>query len=520
MVRKLLLVLHTVRYLKLKQVRYQLWYRLKKAGKLEEYDSKFSRQRLTALQFSLLPPVYKAVLNEAENRFVFLNIEEDFPEQINWNFRQHGKLWNYNLQYANYLLQQDVSYTKKKEWLFSLYEWLEDGRLPLEPYPVSLRSINVIRLLVQENDRDDTVLKHLHAELDFLSNRLEFHLLGNHLLENLFALLMGGVFFGEQKWMDKAQKLLVQQLDEQVLPDGAHFELSPMYHQIILFRLLELIDWYTKWKNKEVDFESFLRDKAAKMLSWLKQISFSNGDIPHFNDSAEGIAYGTGWLLHYGAIVGIAPEDGLPLKESGYRCFNIGNYECRVDVAPIGAAYQPGHAHADALSFVLYIDGKPFLAELGTSTYQIGNKRNEERSTQAHNTVVVNNQNQSELWGGFRVGKRARVDILQDGSDCLAAQHDGYKSLGMLHRRSFRFNQNEIIVEDKTEGRNDREAIAYFYIHPSVGNSVTDQVLHFQNAAGIEKVPYRLADGYNRYRQGTCYKVTFKEHLITVLRTR
>lgn len=444
-----------------------------------------------------------------------MNIEENFSEEVNWNFQQHGKLWNYNLQYANYLLQQDVSYAKRKEWLLSLYEWLQKGKLPLEPYPVSLRSINVIRMLVQEKDQDDTILKRLHAEFEFLNNRLEFHLLGNHLLENLFALMMGGAFFGEKKWIGKAQKLLVQQLDEQILADGGHFELSPMYHQIILFRLLELIDWYTKWKNKEADFEDFLRDKAAKMLSWLKQISFGNGDIPYFNDSAEGIAYATGWLLRYGAIAGVTPEDDLTLRESGYRVFNIGNYECRVDVASIGASYQPGHAHADALSFVLYIDNNPFLVEEGTSTYQTGNKRNEERSTLAHNTVIVNNQNQSEVWGGFRVGRRAQVKVITDGAGRLVAQHNGYNSSGIVHQRSFEFRDKEIIIKDHVNEADNVEIVAVFHFHPDVDNACIEQVLKFNGATGIEQTSYELADGYNRYKQAICYKVRFNRQLET-----
>src|SRR5690606_30098391 len=119
------------------------------------------------------------------------------------------------------------------------------------------------------------------------------------LLENAFALMMGGGFFSNKDWIRQGQDILKKELEEQILSDGAHFELSPMYHQIIFFRLLELIDWYSDVSVKDGDFEGYLKSKAVLMLSWLKNISFKNGDIPHFNDSAEGIAYSTNWLIDY-----------------------------------------------------------------------------------------------------------------------------------------------------------------------------------------------------------------------------
>src|SRR5690606_7259867 len=112
-------------------------------------------------------------------------------------------------------------------------------KLPLEPYPASLRIMNVIRFLQEGNVREPKIIQWIFAEAQFLASRLEYHLLGNHLLENGFALLMAGHFFHNERLIKKAGKLLTKELKEQVLEDGAHFELSPMYHQIILFRVLE-----------------------------------------------------------------------------------------------------------------------------------------------------------------------------------------------------------------------------------------------------------------------------------------
>src|SRR5690606_4444910 len=137
------------------------------------------------------------------------------------------------------------------------------------------------------------------------------------------------------------------------------------------------------------------------------------------------------------------------LGESGYRSFKGGNYEIKIDFAQIGASYQPGHAHADALSFILYHDGRPLFVEQGTSTYQIGARRDLERSTEAHNTVVVNRKNQSQVWGGFRVAKRATTTIHVDQDGVYEASHDGYKKIGIRHKRKFVFEDNSFAIADE-----------------------------------------------------------------------
>src|SRR5690606_13273386 len=150
--------------------------------------------------------------------------------------------------------------------------------------------------------------------------------------------------------IQKAEKLLNRQLPEQILEDGAHFELSPMYHQIILFRVLEALAYLPE----ESDLAALGRESAVKMLGWSRNICFSNGDLPHFNDSTDGIAFSFRELEDQAVSVGLPKGQAMPgLGVSGYRKFETEAYECVVDLADIGPAYQPGHGHADALSFIL-----------------------------------------------------------------------------------------------------------------------------------------------------------------------
>ncbi|WP_312364467.1 alginate lyase family protein [Sphingobacterium sp.] len=522
MFKKVKLVLATIRYLKPVQLKYQLLYRLKKIKPLKAYQMEVDFSKVNILSFDQTVNLSNCYLGN--NRFKFLNIEHDFGDKINWNEQRFGKLWNYNLQYGNYLLQNNISLQKKIDLLTGLYEELSNGNLSLEPYPVSLRTINIIRLVCSGVSLGNELLSCLHTELSFLSKRLEFHILGNHLLENAFALAMGGAFFGEDIWVKDGVDLILHEIDEQILLDGGHFELSPMYHQIILFRLLEFCDWYSKYRNRDEKTLDFVREKTSQMLNWLEQISFENGDIPLFNDSAKEIAYSSKWLFDYGERLNV-PRFQEMLGESGYRAVNLGKYECRIDFAQVGASYQPGHSHADALSFILYYDKKPLFVEQGTSTYQIGERRNLERSTQAHNTVEICNTNQSQVWGGFRTAARAYVNILKEEGFVYQAVHSGYKRrFNVLHTRTFSCRQTNIEIYDKLSKSSN--AKCYFHLHPDVTIELVNSFeyllnnsikITFKGAKEIIVEDYEFADSYNKYKSAKRLIVIFDHELYSKL---
>jgi hypothetical protein len=183
-------------------------------------------------------------------------------------------------------------------------------------------------------------------------DNLEYHLLGNHLLENGFSLLFGAYYFHNNNFYYKSKKILLEQLEEQILNDGGHFELSPMYHQIMLFRVLDAINLIknNSWQNHEL--LNFLIKKAELMLSWIDAVSYENGDIPMFNDSAHNIAPSTKDLFDYAERLGVRIGK-ISLNESGYRKCRLYHYEqsvlCRRNFERFGfgfgndqAGNQPG----------------------------------------------------------------------------------------------------------------------------------------------------------------------------------
>jgi len=521
MISKIRLLIDTVRHLKLTQIYYQIYYRIKKVKNLNQYGYNSSiHSNFNRLFFTLKNSL--GGFSRQDRTFNFLNLSHNFANRIDWDYQGYGKLWNYNLQYFNCLHQDDLSYETKNAWLLEITDWLNTGRLKLEPYPVSLRIMNMIRYCSSQNEFNSQMVGSIYRQTKYLNEHLEYHLLGNHLLENGFAMIMSGYVFEEKRWKVKAEEILFKELKEQILDDGGHFELSPMYHQIILFRILELIDWYTKVEDPNPEFLIFVQQKATEMLNWLKNMTFLNGDIPHFNDSSSGIALNSNLLFEYGHRLGLSKVVTSELKGSGYRKFSSGIYECIVDVGAVGPSYQPGHSHSDALSFVLYANQKPFIVDTGTSTYQIGEIRSRERSTEAHNTVVIGGANQSEVWGGFRVGKRAKVKIIGESDSQLVAEHDGYHhNFETLHKRSFIFADDMIEISDDI---GTCSGLLLFHFHPDCLVELLDEKIIriegigrivLENANNLSLIQYEYANGYNNYLKASKLVANFRNSVKT-----
>lgn len=513
----------TVSFLKPIQAFYQVKYKLATKKPLSAYKLHFRETcPLSFFQF----PFQKRILEIQDQKFSFsfLNLASTYEDQIDWNEQGHAKLWNYNLQYLDFLKQEDLEVAMKARLLQDIYSWLWDDRLPLEPYPASLRIMNVIRFL--ESNQIPKVDKaaiqtYLLAELNYLSQKLEYHLLANHLLENAFALWMGALYFKDAGWKKKGEKLLKEELEKQILLDGAHFELAPMYHQIILFRVLESFHL----TSEQFPVRILLKEKAELMLGWLKQMTFEDGSLPHFNDTTEGIAQSANELLSIGELLGIRAKK-INLKESGYRVFQIQNLRLIADVEGIKPSYQPGHAHADTFSFVLHEGIIPVIVDPGLSTYNISGRREWERSTRAHNTLTIDDKNSSEVWAGFRVGRRAKVEIRKDSGFHVKGVHDGF--FPALHSRTFQIENSGISITDEVSGDISPESqkVIRFYLHPTIQPELIDTNsvrltsslnIQFSGADTIEFSSYEFCRGFNLLEKALVIEIRLKENSIKSL---
>jgi hypothetical protein len=518
--KKFMRLIHTIKHLKNEQIFYRLFYLLrKKIRHIKKFNYALS---LSSSSVSLqLHPSISAYSSYGKQTFTFLNIITSFSKTIDWNYQKNGKLWTYNLTYFDCLHQDGILIDEGLMLIFDFIDQSSTIKDGLEPFPISLRGINWIKFLVQHKINDSKIDDSLFAQYHILLDNLEYHLLGNHLLENGFSLLFGAYYFQNEAFYSSAKKILTSELEEQILDDGAHFELSPMYHQIMLFRVLDCINLLQNnlWKNQEL--LPLLQSKAAIMLGWLKTITYSDGTIPLLNDSANGIAPTSPDLINYAILLDIQTLL-LPLSKSGYRKVINEKYECIVDVGNIGPDYILGHAHSDTFNFELHIDSRPIIVDTGLSTYENNLQRNTERSTVSHNTVIMDGKEQSEVWGGFRVARRAKIIHLHEEVDSIEATHDGYKSINTFHNRKFKFDEFCIHIRDTIHSSEKHNSIAFLHLFPNITPVLHDNIIDIEvctiiltGHSNIEIITYEYAHEFNNRVNAYCIKIYFSNLLET-----
>jgi len=452
MIRKLLRLFHTLRYIKGIQLRYQLWYRFKNRFISIHWYKKYLQHSLLKVDLqvvSILQSKQKEYLGN--HSFDFIGLQQSFGDNIVWNYQGHGKLWNYNLQYFSYLLDESISSEERFRLLRDFSHQLLSSTIQPEPYPVSLRVVNILLFHSRHTITDPVILEALYKQIDYLSNNLEYHLLANHLLENALSLFIASIYLTDQSLYKKSYLLLTAQLDEQILEDGGHYECSAMYQSILLSKLLLCVEAARKAQKSEHFTLTILEEKAAKMLGWINAYSFPDGSWALMNDAAEQIAPTTQSLNEAAAILNIQPSI-IVLSSSGYRKMSGKGWELMIKTGPVQPSYQPGHVHADISSYCLWYKGRQVIVDPGISTYTISTRRNIERGTPIHNTLSINGLNQSDMWGGFRVGKRAQVSNTEDSENRIGITTRPFFNRSCLHQRTFiKLNDQSFMIEDRIE---------------------------------------------------------------------
>lgn len=523
---KFTLLFNTIRYLKPIQIRYRLKYfirnRFGKNPSLQTGTS-ISEPKVEKLKFS------KAIHNcnsyKSSNSFTFLNLEHSFTDKIDWNYPEYGRLWTYNLNYFEFINQGTITVNEGLKLIDEFIETISNNKVGLESYPISLRIMNWIRFFITHNINDSKYQNSLWLQLQLLCKQKEYHLLGNHLLENGFALLFGSYYFNDISLYKQARNILINELDEQILEDGAHFELSPMYHCLMTYRVLDCFNLVSNNNLFDQELLQLLKGRAEKMLAFMNNFTFRNGDIPLFNDAANSIAPTPNQLQSYAKELNLAPTKHLKLSDSGYRKLASENIELFFDIGEVGPTYQPGHAHADTLSFELYINGRPVIVDTGTSTYELNETRFYERSTAAHNTVTINNENSSQVWAGHRVGKRAKTNVVEDTDFCVTASHDGYfKRFGVIHKRGIRIDETEVFIEDDILNG---EGVAHFHFHPNEEIEISenevrgkDFVVVFKNPLSLTLNTSHYSPEFNKRIESMSIEVSFRGNLTTNIKLK
>lgn len=479
MLNKFFRLYHTVKYLKVKQI---IW---RVINLFPRFISEVKLYPPTLDEQNPSNFITRKNITSDYDHFEFLN-ETNSLRETGWDNEITSKLWRYNLHYFECLLQVDSSKNITDAQISLIDNWIDNNKFgkgtAWEPYPTSLRIINWIKWHWHCGGLTQKAKLSLWNQVRWLKNRPEYHLLGNHLFINAKALFFASAFFNldsDTKYFKKAFGILKKELQDQFLEDGAHFELSPMYHSLAMEDLLDLISISNKLPNI-FPTEDILKI-YSKGISWLETMIYNNNELAHFNDCANGIAPIYSELVTYANKLAVINENSNKRKlqhhkNSGFIVYKDSKSHLIADFGKIGPNYLPAHAHADTLSFELAVNGERVIVNSGTSVYGNSKERLRQRGTAAHSTVEIDNLNSSEVWSGFRVAKRAIPFNIQvdsnsyiDNQISFSASHDGYLRLEnkASHTRKFILHNNTWSIEDEISGKGNI-VLSRFYLHPEI----------------------------------------------------
>jgi len=460
-----------------------------------------------ALAGTLVTPITRDDGWISATRVRLLNIEHEFSGVIDWRPSDMPRLWTYTLNYFQDLPgcaggdcaeHADAPDSRLMPHLVDSWIAANPPGTPVtwDPYPISIRTVNWIKwILLRERtgaSTDRRVLNSLASQLRFLEQRLEFDIMANHLMANAVALTAGGLFFGGadgDRWLERGAALLAGEIAEQIRDDGGHFERSPMYHAVVLEQLLDVLNLLTVFPASTTgdlrhDLSDIAGEASVAMLDWLAAMTHPDGGLAFFNDTTLGASPTYAELLDYSKRLRLLGGDMVlgPVHWLGETdFFRISSEDGRTvmffDAGVPSPHYQPGHAHSESLSFELSRDGKRLFVNSGVSTYESGPRRLWERQTDAHNTVRIDEEEQSELWASHRCGRRPV--LLHAGSldGRPSAAHSGYHFLPGRpeHNREVFLRDDCVEITDNIEGDGEHLLEWFFHLHPDVTAAVRDR---------------------------------------------
>ena len=481
---KLLLYYYTIKKLRVTQVFYRLCVKLCGTCSLRVVPASniANFQKIGTPENLDFEPVFLErfpVEELMENEITFLHGTKSFDWNSEWEFEDKSDLWNYNLHYFEYLFSLVKAWNDSgdKRYLDKTVEiiegWIKKNPIGSKPawasYPMSLRIVIWISYFSYVNealpeDFRSRFLNSLHTQFVYLSKHLEKDTLGNHYFENLKSLVLAALFFNDEPVLKKALKDFKAECKEEILPDGMHFELSLMYHKIVLEGVLRVTIALRSTGKPDPELENYLQPMLDVAYSFEEELD----RIPLFNDGGNNVAKSIDALTTAAKdYFGITPHFKNKLESCGFYIFEklVGEHRWKliVDAGQPGPDYIPGHAHCDAMSYELFCDGKPVIVNCGTYAYQC-EERSFFRSTAAHNTVMANDVEQSQCWGVFRLAKRSNVKVLGLTDESISIQMVDQR--GQKIERVITLSDRGLVIMDRSVGNR-----LYSYVHllPGIG---------------------------------------------------
>ena len=395
---------------------------------------------------------------------------------------------------------------------------------------VALRAMNLLAaflLFRQAPQMNEDTLKEFLQIFDqhggHIKRNLEFSHIAtsNHYLTDVTGLLWLGLMLPEleaaREWRQFGLHELLNEMNKQVLPDGADYEASTGYHRLKVELFLYS---FLLCRINNVDIGNYYWDKLHAMIDYLRVYLRPDGRAPIVGDSDSGQVFPIvkhtaddhSYILSLGAATfqerrfktanaGINEELLWILGEQGLRDYerlteselptsrafpDAGIYILRekdlyflFKTGGIGVNGRGSHGHNDSLSIEVSACGMPFIVDPGTYVYTADlHQRHLFRSTAYHSTVEIDEieQNSIEEATPFIIGDEARPRMLgwESGAeaDVIVAEHYGYRRLKspIIHRRTVRFNKRKRcwVISDDLRGEGSHSFRFRFHVAPGL----------------------------------------------------
>ena len=345
----------------------------------------------------------------------------------------------------------------------------------------------------------------------------------NHLVGEAAGVYIATSYFhnlkGAQRWREQSREILCHELLSQIHADGGTREQALGYLLFVLqFFLLAAIVAHRSGDGMPAAY----RARLEKMLAFIGGLCEGGATPPVFGDCDDGYVLDLGntpddyhgwlaagavlcdradlrrqagaisepawWLLgpeaqaQFDTMSNAAGDEHIGSRafpESGYYLLQHGKRDAAdrlsvvFDCGELGYGPLAAHGHADALSFTLRAFGVNVFVDPGTYDYfSYPAWRDYFRSTRAHNTVVIDGQNQSQMLGAFLWGARARARCRAWNPTAAGGQvigeHDGYKRLDdpVVHRRSLDLDgeARRLTVRDEIHTRGDHRVDICYHL--------------------------------------------------------
>lgn len=240
------------------------------------------------------------------------------------------------------------------------------------------------------------------------------------------------------------------------------------------------------------------------MIGASKVVTHADGDIAFFNDCAMDACPSSVDIIGYGESLCGAVESNWILPDAGFYVLRAGSELAVIaKFGALGAEEQMGHVHSDMFSFEMSARDHRVFSNSGTSTYYDQPYRNHERSSEAHNTLVVAGHLQCEHWSNFRVAARTKPEDVQfeslaQGGTMLAGvvRLLGSRPRARAARKILAMRTGSIEIID-TVSVTGSPASSLFHLDPGVSVLAVDEVLRrvILETSGKQKIHFHYSGG-------------------------